>query len=161
MADTKHSHLGEIPVEGDGISYRGISWFVGVLVLTTVASQGLMLGLFKYLEHDVAKNGVARNPLAGPVGQLPPAPNLLTDEPANLRTFREAEEHKLSSYGWIDKNAGTVRLPIDRAKELLLERGLPTGAPPAAAAPAAPKRAGESAPPTKIKSIHHEDHEDF
>ena len=44
----------------------------------------------------------------------------------------------------MDKSAGTVRIPIDRAKALLLERGLPVRAAgsetPAAKAPAAAKR---------------------
>jgi hypothetical protein len=29
------------------------------------------------------------------------------------------------TYGWIDRNGGVVRLPIDRAMDLVLERGLP------------------------------------
>ena len=52
MADTNHSPLVDVPVEGDGISYRGIVWFVGVLAITTMASQLLMVGLFKYLARD-------------------------------------------------------------------------------------------------------------
>ena len=31
----------------------------------------------------------------------------------------------LGSYGWVDKNAGVVRIPIDAAMKLTLERGLP------------------------------------
>ena len=69
--------------------------------------------------------------------QPPPGPNLAylssterdANEPANLAKFREAEEKKLTNYEWIDKSAGTVRIPIDRAKALLLERGLPVRAP--------------------------------
>jgi hypothetical protein len=163
MADTKRTALGEIPVEGDGISYRGIIWFVAVLVITTLVSQVLMVGLFKYLEHDADVNGVPRNALAAPVGQLPPGPNLAqelrqsnatlgivsdgrqgaSDEPSVLQTFREMEEQKLSTYQWIDKNAGTVRIPIERAKELLIERGLPSGAPAPAPPPAGPAKQGK------------------
>jgi hypothetical protein len=32
----------------------------------------------------------------------------------------------LNEYGWVDRNAGTVHIPIDQAKELLLQRGLPS-----------------------------------
>lgn len=135
MADTSHSRAGSAPVEGDGISYRGIVWFVGVLVVTTVVSQLLMVGLFKYLARDVARTDVARGPLSVPAGQAPPGPNLLTDEPGNLAAFREEELRKLTTYEWMDKGAGTVRIPIDRAKALLLERGLPVR--PAATEPAA------------------------
>ena len=30
----------------------------------------------------------------------------------------------LHSYGWVDQQAGIVRIPIDRAMTLLTERGL-------------------------------------
>jgi hypothetical protein len=135
MADTKHHHApSPMPVEGDGVSYSGIFWFVVVLTATTVGCQLLMVGLFAYLDHRSAANAVARSPLAAPVGQLPPSPNLLRDEPANLKTFADQEHDALSTYGWVDQTAGTVRLPIDRAKDLVIERGLPVrGATPAPA----------------------------
>jgi len=43
----------------------------------------------------------------------------------NLKAFREHEHEILTTYGWADKSAGVVRIPIDRAKDLLIERGLP------------------------------------
>ena len=36
------------------------------------------------------------------------------------------EEQTLNSYGWVDQQAGVVRIPIDRAMDLLAQRGLPT-----------------------------------
>jgi hypothetical protein len=39
---------------------------------------------------------------------------------------RAEEQEKLSSYGWVEPNAGVVRIPVERAMELLAERGLPT-----------------------------------
>ena len=54
-----------------------------------------------------------------------PQPNLLVNEPLNLRAFREKEHETLTTYGWADRSAGAVRIPIDRAKDLLIERGLP------------------------------------
>ena len=35
------------------------------------------------------------------------------------------EEKTLYSYGWVDEKAGTVRIPIERAMDLLVQRGLP------------------------------------
>ena len=35
-----------------------------------------------------------------------------------LKTLRQAEAKELTTYGWIDKNKGVVRLPIERAMEL-------------------------------------------
>jgi hypothetical protein len=128
MADTKHSPAPDahgIPVEGDGISYSGIVWFVVVLTVTTVICQVLMWGMFEVMARRTDATDVARAPLARPVGTMPPGPAVLVDEPANLRDFQATEQDALTTYGWVDENAGTVHIPIDRAKDLLLERGLP------------------------------------
>jgi hypothetical protein len=39
---------------------------------------------------------------------------------------RPPQADLLEGYGWVDREAGVVRVPIERAMELLLERGLPT-----------------------------------
>jgi hypothetical protein len=43
----------------------------------------------------------------------------------DLKALRAAEDAELHSYGWIDRKNGTVRIPIERAMQLILERGLP------------------------------------
>jgi hypothetical protein len=55
-----------------------------------------------------------------------PDPRLEEDEIHQLREFREGEEQKLYTYGWVDQTAGTVHIPIERAMQLIVERGLPT-----------------------------------
>ena len=57
-----------------------------------------------------------------------PAPQLETDERIQLNKVRLREEHTLSTYDYIDQNAGTVRIPIDRAMDLIAQRGLPVRA---------------------------------
>jgi hypothetical protein len=147
MANTKYEHQTPPETEGDGINYRGIFWFVAIMAITTVISQALMWGLFRFLEGREIREDAARAPLAAPLGQLPPPPNLLMNEPLNLETFRAREDAILTSYAWADKNAGTVRIPIDRAKELILERGIPGGSPlPAGAPAAAPGKDASPAP---------------
>src|SRR5499427_10862922 len=54
-----------------------------------------------------------------------PAPQLETDERTQLNEVRLREEDVLSTYDYVDKNAGTIRIPIDRAMHLLAQRGLP------------------------------------
>jgi hypothetical protein len=54
-----------------------------------------------------------------------PDPRLEVDERGQLNGIRLAEENTLYSYGWVDEKAGTVRIPIDRAIDLLAQRGLP------------------------------------
>ena len=125
MADTNSHPNGQAFIESDGISYRGIVVFVVILAVTTFICQGIVVAMFKYFDADAAKSGATRAVMAAPAGTMPPAPNLLLDEPANLKHFRMTEDEVLQTYGWQDKNAGTVRLPIHRAKELVLERGFP------------------------------------
>lgn len=43
----------------------------------------------------------------------------------DLQAFRAREDAELTTYGWIDRTAGVVRIPIDRAMELIAQRGLP------------------------------------
>jgi hypothetical protein len=120
------------PVEDDGVDYRGIVWFLVIMAVTIVGSMVLMFGAFTWFEYEIARTDRARPPLARPQGQLPPGPNLLrlesgapqTNEPGNYEAFRAREEALLHGYAH-DAAAGTARIPIDRAKELLLERGLP------------------------------------
>ena len=43
-----------------------------------------------------------------------------------LRQLRAMEEANLTTYGWADRKNGIVHIPIDRAIDLILQRGLPT-----------------------------------
>jgi hypothetical protein len=54
-----------------------------------------------------------------------PQPRLQVDAPNELRQLRAAEQATLDSYGWVDKEAGIVRIPVDRAMEILAKKGLP------------------------------------
>jgi cytochrome c oxidase cbb3-type subunit III len=58
------------------------------------------------------------------------APPKTTTQAQALQELRTAEDAVLHSYGWVDRAAGIVRMPIDRAMEVLAERGLPTRAQP-------------------------------
>jgi FtsZ-interacting cell division protein ZipA len=53
-------------------------------------------------------------------------PRLEINERTEINQFRLQEEQRLHSYSWVDESAGVVRIPIDRAMQLLAERGLPT-----------------------------------
>jgi hypothetical protein len=147
MADINHAH--ETPhTERDGIEYRGLAWSMIVLAVVTLVCYGIVVGLFKFLESRAAAGDPARAPLAAPYaqpaivdgrlmpGNTAPPTALLLDEPINLQRFRAQEDHLLTSYSWMDQNAGTIRMPIERAKDLLLDRGLPIRPVPAGPTPA-------------------------
>ena len=71
---------------------------------------------------------------------MPPEPRLQTAAPLDLKHYRDDQEKILAGYGWVDSQAGIVRIPVDRAMDLLLQKGYPVrGSSPA-------KRPGEDAP---------------
>jgi hypothetical protein len=145
MADIRKVQVAP-PVEADGISYSGIVWFVVILVITTLVCQILMVVMFKAMEHQQQATDAAAPPAPlaqvvnteerpAPKGRVypdmvaigatsGPAPALLVREPVNLETLRAREHEELTTYGYVDKNANTYRIPIDRAKDLVLERNL-------------------------------------
>jgi len=140
MADTKHT---QPPVESDGVSYSGIVWFVVILTVVTLTCQILIWVLLRAMQHQAPDASTAAAALAQPVGDRQahegrvypdmvsigngssPAPKLLVKEPANLAEFRAHENEILTTYGVADPETGAYRIPIDRAKEMLLKRGLP------------------------------------
>jgi hypothetical protein len=60
---------------------------------------------------------------------LPPEPRLQTAAPEDLQQYRKNQDSILKSYGWIDHDAGIVRIPIARAMEILLQKGYPVRGP--------------------------------
>ncbi|HEY1910236.1 MAG TPA: hypothetical protein VGG73_04900 [Vicinamibacterales bacterium] len=96
------------------------------LVVTVVVVGIIVFGLFRTLDRSTTHGEVIDYPLAvGQGNRLPPEPRLQTNPREDLRELRVKEEELLKSYGWVDKNAGVVRIPIDDAIKLTLERGLP------------------------------------
>lgn len=57
-----------------------------------------------------------------------PGPRLQADPQADYEAYAAAQRELISSYGWIDPEQGIVRVPVERAMELVLERGLPARA---------------------------------
>jgi uncharacterized membrane protein len=99
------------------------------LVIVTVFSVGLVAGVFQYLLHR--EGGIPASRMESPAQdarQLPPEPRLEETPALDLKEMRDAEHQVLTTYGWLDQSAGIVRLPVDRAMDLVVERGLPARA---------------------------------
>ncbi len=99
---------------------------VGIgLIVTTILSLFLVLGVFRYLEQqDRASQPPPR--VGGNVQQkLPPQPRLVEDEPDDLKQVRTEEDQSLNGYGWADQQHTHVKIPIDRAIDQVAQRGLP------------------------------------
>ena len=96
------------------------------LFVSALITHGLMWGMFEWFVKDRTDTAAAVEfPLAVQQERRLPAGPRLQPIPANeIFEFRQRENAELSEYGWVDRNAGTVRIPIEQAKELLLQRGL-------------------------------------
>lgn len=118
----KHEHTDIDP----SIGYTFGLW----LTVAVLISAGIVYGAFWYFEGRVrlADEAAQRFPLAVGRSTVPPAPNLQTQPFKDVYLLRQFEAERLGSYGWIDQEGGIVRIPIDRAMELTLERGLPARA---------------------------------
>lgn len=64
-----------------------------------------------------------------------PAPRLQVAPQADLAALRSREDAELNGYGWVDRQAGVVRIPINRAMDLIVQRGLPVRGQPNAPKP--------------------------
>jgi hypothetical protein len=137
-----YNHVGHEETDADIAPLVKFAVFLTVLTLVTAA---LTAGFYKYLDSREQVEKASRYPLTQGIERpLPPAPRLQTYPFDDLKGFRHEEARLLEHYSWIDKNAGTVRIPVSRAIELLAEKGLPHRAAPLApadgpvAAPVAP-----------------------
>ena len=88
-----------------------------------------MWGMFRVLSHMEATNDPVVSPLALPArgaSEPPPGPNALQTAPwVDLKAFRAGQEAHLHGYSWVDESSGVARIPIDKAKEMLLKKGIP------------------------------------
>jgi hypothetical protein len=127
----------EVGFEREDLTAKPIIIFL-ISLIVICALVGLVLrGMYSYLDERENRSQAAQNPLVqqtradtrvvepGDITKFP-QPRLETNEPVEINDFRVQEEKNLNSYGWVDQQAGVVRIPIERAMELLAQRGLPT-----------------------------------
>jgi hypothetical protein len=113
--------------EASDVDLGGILRFgLGLIVVAAVIHVMVWL-LFGYFAAREAQAVPPEYPLAiAQANRLPPEPRLQTNPRQDLSDLHAKEDELLGSYGWVDRNAGVVRIPIDEAMKLMLQRGLPT-----------------------------------
>lgn len=139
MAENRHDQPANTPLpdvtkpenrhERTDVNVYAIGKFAIGLILTSIVCIGLMAGMFQYMLHKVGGKVPSRmGDPATDARQLPPEPRLEETPAADLQGMKAAEDKILTSYRNIDSSAGIVGLPIDRAMDLIAQRGLPTRA---------------------------------
>jgi hypothetical protein len=131
---------GNAGFEHQDLQVSGILYFLLSLAVATVLVSVLLVGVYKFLDKRDRANQPVVSPLVANVPRPElhsradyeqyaektfPNPRLETDERNQLNQIRTREDDQLDSYGWVDEKAGMVRIPIERAMDLLVERGLP------------------------------------
>jgi len=137
----------EEDVRNPGVSYepreadlRVVLAFLAALGLASVMVLLVLWGMFSYFRAKSAERG----PLPGPrMYTSPPGvpqPRLQPNPVADYDAYHGSGQAALHSYGWVDQKAGIAHIPIDKAMDLVAERGLPwkTPTPGAGPAPTAP-----------------------
>lgn len=105
-----------VQFEASDAAPRLIGWLAaGIAAFLVLTPLALRLCYPESMHRPVRSDQIAA---------IPP-PQLQIDPAGDLATFRAAERQRLSSYGWVDRSRGVVRIPLEHALSLTLERGLP------------------------------------
>jgi hypothetical protein len=112
-----------VAFEKRDVNTRAILYFIVILFAVVALTLISMRGLFGYYS-STQKLGPGVSPFYNS-RELPPAPRLQVDPAMDLEQVRQSQNEELNSYGWADKATGKVRVPIDRAMDMLIERKLP------------------------------------
>ncbi|MDQ3919641.1 MAG: hypothetical protein M3348_14315 [Acidobacteriota bacterium] len=157
----------DVAHEESDVAVRPLLWFVGGLTAFTIVVCVVVLLMFTYFQRREESQELEASPLARQGAErLPPEPRLQL-APGFGVTSDDGQQHKLDytaktdhvpqpqseylivrdewrreleDYGWADQKAGTVRVPVEQAMRLYLQRqqSKPQGAPPANAQQPAP-----------------------
>ena len=108
-------------LESADVDVRRVALIAGALAATVIGCAILAFGLLAWFSRDVI----------GPTGpnsdarsiQAFAAPRLETTPARDIASFKREQAQKLERYGWIDHSRGIVHIPIERAIELMVERG--------------------------------------
>jgi hypothetical protein len=139
MSDDTHidGHDEEMDFEREDLTPKPILLFLLALIVGCVLVALVLRGMYRYLESYESDHQPVQSPLvpqstADTRNTSPndiakfPEPRLESNERSEINDFRIREEETLNTYGWVDQPGGAVRIPIERAMQLVAQRGLPT-----------------------------------
>jgi hypothetical protein len=116
----EHPQVRFEPVDVDArkVLYTGIGVVVGMAVITA-----LVFPVYRYFEWQRAREAQTLPASAG-YTPVPPEPRLQQDPRRDLDSYNRYQEERLEAYQWIDRSRHVVSIPIERAMELTLQRGI-------------------------------------
>ena len=139
----------DVAHEESDVAVKPLLWFVGGLTAFTIVVCVVVLLMFIYFQRREESQELEASPLARRGEErLPPEPRLQLAPGFGVKTD-DGQEHKLDytaktervpqpqseylvvrdewrreleDYGWADQQAGIVRVPVDKAIQLYLQR---------------------------------------
>ena len=126
--------------EKEDMSPLGIFYFMAGLAIVGVVIYFILVGMYRFLDAYDRTHQAPVNPMAIKTGidqtmsskeirdkaeATFPKPVLEYSEQTQFVKELATQDETLASYDWVDQKAGIVRIPIDRAIDLVVERGLP------------------------------------
>lgn len=136
-----HGHSGpETEYEHEDLGTRGVFAFMIGLAVSGVVIYFIITGMYAFLDRYERSQMATASPLVPLTGEMSRvttqddvdkmfkdngAPMLETDERSQFRGFLTDQENQLNSYGWVDEKTGVAHIPIERAMDLIVQRGLP------------------------------------
>lgn len=129
--------------EKSDVDVRALLWFVVIFIGFAIVSHLLLYVMFHFFAQ--LARGTTNSPLTmigrSADASVPPMPRLQpfrtkdekgVDVAPNASTpavdmvlMRSEQETALNEAGWVDKQRGIVRMPINNAKRIVVQRGLP------------------------------------
>ena len=92
---------------------------IGIVILAVIHAG--VWWLYQYFRHADQRRDVRRT-LVEARSPIPPDPRLQVNEQLDFQEYFRIQQETLKSYGWVSRADGKVRIPIDRAMELVAER---------------------------------------
>ena len=121
--------LSEMGYERRDVNYRALTKWIVAFFGLAFAFAVAAFGFYLWLAPRQAWQG--RTKFVPQVRRTPPAPNPLlqnnVETKVDIYRMRQDEVKFLTSFGWVDQNAGVVRMPIEHAKDLVIQRGARLG----------------------------------
>jgi hypothetical protein len=132
--------------ESEGVRVPGLLAFaVGLVALGVVVQVVLAFAMGGFSREEARLRTSAAPHFKDEVGPFP-APRLQSDPASELAHLRQDELARLSRYGWMDKKAGVAKIPIERAMEIVAQKGLPAPEPASAGAIGSSSAARKASP---------------
>jgi hypothetical protein len=129
---TKHGEKPNVPVDASAgwekrdVNIKGLfqfAFWMAVVLFVTLVGMYFSFKAFK----TASPMGATMSPMVMEGARMiPPGPLLQVQPHQELRDYCAAQQKEVNTYAWVDQQSGVVRVPVDRAEELVLAKGLPS-----------------------------------